>query len=130
MILARFSNEAPGLGDDPEPRTYIRTINRCNGMTITIGLIGAGGIARTQATHLHRHDDATIVGVCDIDRHRTETLAKQVEAAALSSVKELFERRDIDAVYICTPSTVRTEPFREAARAGVDIFCEATGGVT
>lgn len=42
-------------------------------MTQSVGLIGAGGIGRTHAENLRATAGASLVAVCNLDRHGPET---------------------------------------------------------
>ena len=93
-------------------------------MTLTVGLVGAGGIGQTHAENLAEHDDATLVAVCDLDAEKAEALATAVDAEAYTDYRTLFEEVALDAVYVTTPPGTRVDIIREAANNDVAIFCE------
>lgn len=87
-----------------------------------IGLIGAGGIARTHASCLRGIDGVRIVGVVDPARDRAEALAAEHGAVAFDDLGQLLG--EVHAVYVCSPPTLHREHVEEAAAAGVHVYCE------
>jgi predicted dehydrogenase len=93
-------------------------------MTVSVGIVGAGGIARTHAENLGAHEEAEVTAVCDIDAERARRLAESADAAAYTDHERLLETERLDAVYVTTPPQARVELVRDIARAGAAIFCE------
>jgi myo-inositol 2-dehydrogenase/D-chiro-inositol 1-dehydrogenase len=93
---------------------------------LRVGVIGAGRIGSLHARHLATR----IAGV------RLEVISDVVAAAAQKCAAELgvkavegdyrkvLERRDIDAVVICSSTDTHARMIGEAAEAGKHIFCE------
>lgn len=92
-----------------------------------IGMIGAGGIART--SHLPAFtglkDRCEVAAICD----PVETSAKA--AAALFGVKRVFashqemiQSGELDAVIVATPNKFHSEPTLDALAAGLHVLCE------
>jgi len=93
-------------------------------MSLTVGLVGAGGIGETHAENVNGHGDATLAAVCDLDAERADALAGAVDAATYTDHRSLFREVDLDAVYVTTPPQTRVEIVRDAAREGAAVFCE------
>jgi predicted dehydrogenase len=93
-------------------------------MTVSVGIVGAGGIARTHAEILGNHERAEVVAVCDIDAERAQGLAESADAAAYTDHGTLLETEDPDAVYVTTPPQARVDLVRDIARSDAAIFCE------
>lgn len=93
-------------------------------MTLTVGIVGAGGIGQTHAENLAEYDDAALEAVCDVDAEKAETLANAVDAAASTDYRTLLGEVGLDAVYVTTPPGTRVDIIREAAKNDVGIFCE------
>jgi predicted dehydrogenase len=93
-------------------------------MTVSVGIVGAGGIARTHAENLGDHEGAQVTGVCDIDAERARQLGESADAAAYTDHERLLETEDLDAVYVTTPPQARVDLVRDIARTGAAIFCE------
>lgn len=93
-------------------------------MPLSIGIVGAGGIAQTHADILADHDDADLTAICDIDPEKAETLAERTDAEAYTDYRDLFDDVALDGVYVTTPPQTRVDIIREAAKNDVGIFCE------
>ena len=96
--------------------------------TLTKGLIGFGGIARS-GNHLGL-TASDLLAVCDPDQRRMEEGMKMGEERYGHKVdgyrdfRELLDREDIDIAHICTPPHWHGLMSIAAAQAGKDIWCE------
>ena len=91
---------------------------------VGVGFIGTGGRARQLMDHLP--EQAQIVAICDVYRHRAEE-ANQLKKAAwpiYADYRDLLERPDVDAVVVATPDHGRVLPCIHACQAGKDIYAE------
>ena len=113
-------------------------------MTLSVGLIGAGGIGGTHAENLRNTEDAVLVAVCDLDRERAEEVASvgdapdagdstedaagtdvsDADAAVYEDHQTMLETEELDAVYVTTPPRARVDILADVARSGAGIFCE------
>lgn len=93
---------------------------------VKIGIVGAGNIATN--AHLPAYQnckDAEIVAVADINMERAKALAEKFNIPQVySSVEEMLEKADIDAVDVCTWNCAHAEVTIAAARAGKHVMCE------
>jgi predicted dehydrogenase len=87
-----------------------------------IGLIGAGGIARTHAASLSALDGVEIASVADVVADRAEALAADCGAKAVTDYRDFPD--EVDAVYVCSPPTAHREQVTAAVAAGRHVFCE------
>ena len=108
------------------------------GNKVTIGCIGVGRMGLGDMRGILGFDEARVVAVCDVDAARLEYAQQTVEkyyaeqqrngsyqgCAAYKDFRILVERKDIDAVLICTPGHWHALPAIAAAKAGKDIFLE------
>ncbi len=94
------------------------------GPPLKIGIVGVGGVAQ-----LHRRGylaaGAELVALADPDAAalRSRALAWDVERS-FESYLEMFEDGGLDAVSICTPTSVHAAPTLAAAAAGIHVLCE------
>jgi predicted dehydrogenase len=93
-------------------------------MTVSVGLVGAGGIGRRHASNLSEAGRASLEAVCDPDAERAASVASTVDAAHYADHRDLLAAADLDAVYVATPPQARTEIVRDLAERGIAIFCE------
>lgn len=95
-------------------------------MTIKIGVIGCGQIAR------HRHipeyaanKDVELVAFCDIDQEKARTLAaKYGGKKVFTDYQELLAQKEVQAVSICTSNYLHAPITIAAAEAGKHILVE------
>jgi predicted dehydrogenase len=93
-------------------------------VTVGIGMIGSGGMARVHAQAVADVGPAAARLVAVAGGTRAPGLAGDFGASTLSSVSALLDRSDIDAVVIATPHTTHLSLVRDAAAAGKHILLE------
>lgn len=104
---------------------------------LTIGYIGIGKQMRGHISGFIGKEETQAVAVCDVDTVRRNDGKKQVEdlyakktgttykgCDAYNDFREILNRKDIDAVVICTPDHWHAPIAIAAAQAGKDIYCE------
>jgi predicted dehydrogenase len=92
---------------------------------IRLAIIGTGGMANEHVKQFKTIDDCAIVAGVDIDQKRVEEFcAKHAIPEALTSVKELLKRKDIDALSIVTPDAFHAPLSIQALKAGKHVLCE------
>lgn len=94
-------------------------------MTIKIGIIGAGSIARFR--HLPEtkiNPQAEIGAICDIVPHRAEEMAEKFNCQAFVDYQKMLQRADLDAVIVAATNTTHAEMTIAALRAGKHVLCE------
>lgn len=71
---------------------------------VRIGIIGSGGIARTQHMPAYQKlQNCEIVAVCDVSTESAKKAADEFKVAKVyADYKELAADGDIDAVSVCT----------------------------
>ena len=91
---------------------------------IHVGLIGCGRVAPRHAQSFAELADARLVAVADVIESRAQRFAKEHRAEAYADYRRLLERRDINAVSICTPSGMHAAMAIEAMQAGKHVIVE------
>ncbi len=89
---------------------------------LRIGFIGAGDIAAVHVEAVRNFPDATITAVSDPVQEKAEALAAPIGAAAYTDHRDVIDR--CDAVWVCTPPSVRRVPIVDAAEAGRHVMAE------
>jgi predicted dehydrogenase len=125
-FLARTTSAALGLG------LSARTMARAQGANerVVLGVIGSGGMGRSNMTGLLKVPGVEFAAVCDVDEKQAAegvgliTKAGGKEPRVHKDFRELLDRKDIDAVLIATPDHWHAIPFIAACEAGKDIYCE------
>jgi predicted dehydrogenase len=100
--------------------------------TIRFGIVGCGKIAERHAKLLAQGHVAggKLQAVCDLDSARAERFASQYGVRAASSIRELMDAGDIDAVTVLTPSGLHAGNAVELAPYGKPIIVEKPMALT
>ena len=91
---------------------------------IRLGIIGCGTIADWHAKAILASKNGELAGVADALYKYAESFAQKYNAKAFSSVEEMIESDEIDAVCICTPSGFHAKYAQMAAEHGKHILVE------
>ncbi len=94
-------------------------------MTIRVGIIGCGSIARFHLAGLEKAK-ATVAWVCDIKSSNAEAWAKQTGARATADWREVVADPAVDAIVVCTSSRWHKDVCLGAIAAGKAVICEKT----
>ena len=92
---------------------------------LRIAVAGVGRIGRMHATIVaQRTPGACLAAVFDVAQDLAQDVASSLGVDAASSIKELIESDDVDAIAICTSTDTHVDIAVQAAAAGKAIFCE------
>ncbi len=91
---------------------------------LTVGFIGAGGIASRHIGDLERLPDVRITGVVDVAHERAAEAAARVGGTAYTDTGEMLDREKPDAVYICLPPFAHGAPEQALIERGIPFFVE------
>ena len=92
---------------------------------LSIGLIGAGGIARQYATAFENSKEVRVVGVADTRRESSSALAARLGCSAFDSHRAMLDEvGPLDAVVICTPPNSHEPISIDFLERGVHVLCE------
>ncbi len=104
---------------------------------ITLGVIGIGPRCTYDLTSILQLSDVQCVAICDVQASRRQAGKKLVDGHYKNSdcrlyrdLRELLDRRDIDAVLIATGDRWHAPASIMAAQAGKDIYSEKPCGLT
>jgi scyllo-inositol 2-dehydrogenase (NAD+) len=91
-----------------------------------VGVVGVGEMGRRHAENLRRLvPDARLIAVADVSAERAQQTATELEIDKyFSSMEEMLECKDIDAIVVATPDKLHAAGIKLAATAGKDILCE------
>jgi len=99
-------------------------------MTLKVGFIGTGGVAKGHITNLAAIEGVTISAFCDLQLERAETAAKDwTDAKAYSSITEMLDDRKLDAAFVCVPPMAHGEAERALIERGIPFLVEKPLGV-
>lgn len=91
-----------------------------------VGVLGVGEMGRRHAENVRRLvPEARLVAIADVATQRAKQAADELEIEhAYSSLDEMVQNKEVDAVVIATPDKFHGQSIRVAAAAGKDILCE------
>ena len=89
-----------------------------------VAVIGLGWPGQTHARCAARIPGVEVAGLCDLQLEKAEALAPEVGASAFADYNVMLDAVRPDAVFLCTPHFVRTEPIRAIAERGIALFVE------
>jgi predicted dehydrogenase len=93
--------------------------------SIRVGVIGSGGIFRSlHAPYFEQTQRAKIVAVADVNEKNAQEQAKRFGAEAYTDYRRLLERKDVDAVDVCTHPAPHRDITVAAAQTGKHILLE------
>lgn len=96
-------------------------------MTLKIGMIGAGGIAKgAHGNALKKITElAEVIAVSDVNMQAAKELANEVGATHIfEDYNELLQLKEIDAVVITTPNFLHSTIAIQSLTAGKHVLCE------
>lgn len=99
-------------------------------MAVKVGFVGTGGIAGAHLNALKTFEDVEFVAMCDVVEEKAKSRAKEFGGKPFTDFKVMFDKVDMDALYICTPPFAHGEQERIACEKGIPMFIEKPIGVT
>lgn len=93
---------------------------------IAVAVIGAGEIATKAHIPAYRvHKDVDLVALVDIDKKKGKRAAKRFGVKRFfSTVDDLFQEMEVDAVSVCTPPQTHAEVTLKAFAHNAHVLCE------
>ena len=92
---------------------------------VKLGFIGTGGMAGAHMRNLtDNFKDVEFSAMCDISEDRAKQRAEEFGGNAYSDYRVMYDKEDLDAVYICTPPFAHGEQERIACEQGIAMFIE------
>lgn len=97
---------------------------------VRVACIGTGGRGSGHVGFYSTYECSEVVAVCDVDKKRLEGQQKQVKDAtgkepfATDDMREIMERKDVDAISTATPNHWHTLTSIWACQAGKDVYVE------
>lgn len=93
-------------------------------MSIRVAFIGTGGISAVHLDACKAEPDTQIVGLCDVSAENLEKRRAVYGGETFTDAEAMLDAVQPDAVFLCTPPTVRRDPLLLCARRGIPVMCE------
>lgn len=91
---------------------------------IRTAFIGVGGVTPVHLSYLKTRRDVRVTALCDIKREQLVKRQQEFGGEIFTDYREMLDRVKPDAVWLCTPPSVRREPLLACADRGIPVFCE------
>ena len=91
---------------------------------IRVGVVGVGKMGMSHLSILGAHPDVDVAGVCDQSSYVLSVIGKYSGFPTYGSVGSMIAEADLDAVLLATPTQSHAALARQAAVAGLHVFCE------
>lgn len=93
-----------------------------------VGIVGCGGIANAHARVLSSlQERVEMVAFCDIEEARARWFSQTYtggKAKVFTDYREMYDKVDLEIVYICLPPFAHKDDVEKAAEKGIHIFIE------
>ena len=97
-----------------------------------VGLIGCGWYGKIDLVRLIQVEDVEVVSLCDVDSTMLSNCADMIAGrqkskkrpAVYKDYREMLRQKNLDIVLIATPDHWHALIMIEAAKAGVDMYCQ------
>jgi len=91
---------------------------------LNVAVIGTGFWGRNHARVYRELPSTELVGICDVNAERAKIVAEQFNTKAYTSSSRMLKNKEIDAVSICTWSTVLAKEAFKTLKAGKHVLVE------
>ncbi len=91
---------------------------------VRLGFIGTGGMAGAHMNNVKNFEDVEFVAMCDIVEGKAEGRTQEYGGTPYTDFRVMFDKEELDAVYICTPPFAHGEQERIACEMGIHMFIE------
>ncbi len=98
-------------------------------MEFKVGIIGAGRIAGSHIKSLLQIENVKIKAICDVIKERAEEKGKDIGATIYADYKEMLDKEELNAVWICTPADVHSENVLYCIEKNIPFFLEKPVGI-
>jgi len=88
-----------------------------------VGIIGGGAMGQHHTRIYSEMKNVELVGICDVDKNRAETLAKAHNTKPYFDHKELL-RQELDAVSVVVPTTLHARVALDVIESGTNLLVE------
>lgn len=92
--------------------------------TVRVGIVGAGWIAQEHRRVLADTAGVELAAVCDTDAGRAASLAAGTGARTYADWRDMLDREELGALFVCTPPRAHREVAVAALGSGLPVYLE------
>ena len=98
---------------------------------LRVGVVGCGGLGKTEAKIVHQMEGVELVGVSDVELERAKQAAEDIGIEkAYDDHLKLIDGNQLDCLLVVTPTYTHKQITVDAANAGLHVFCEKPMALT
>lgn len=101
-----------------------------NERTLSVAMIGLGGVAQAHLQAFDMLDTVRLSAVCDVREEVAKETAERYGSQAYIDYNALLKECDVDLVMVLTPASTHRMIVEAVAQKGVAVFCEKPMAVT
>lgn len=91
---------------------------------IRAGIVGLGKMGLSHQSMVNMHPEIQLKSVCDASGYMLDVLSKYTGIDTFSDSRKMFDRGELDCVFVATPSRYHAEIVADALERGMHVFCE------
>lgn len=91
---------------------------------IKVAVVGLGYMGQNHTRILSSLPSVELVAICDVDKTKSEQLAKNYKVKAYNQFQNLIKSENLDAIFICLPTTLHYKSAKLALENGIAVFVE------
>lgn len=91
---------------------------------MNVAVVGLGYMGQNHARVLSSLEGVDLVALCDADKSKVESNAKKFKVKSYTNYKKLLKEENIQAVFICLPTTLHFEASVFALNLQIPLFIE------
>ena len=116
--------ERKGSGSRRLHIPWIRKRNRIKMKKIGVAVIGTGFWGKNHARIYKELPSTELIAICDVNPERAKAIADQFGVKAYTNSSRMLKNKEIEAISICTWSTVLAKEALKGLRAGKHVLVE------
>jgi scyllo-inositol 2-dehydrogenase (NADP+) len=91
---------------------------------IRAGIVGLGKMGLSHQSMVNVHPEIELKSVCDSSGYMLDVLSKYTGIDTYPDSRKMFDRGDLDCVFVATPSRYHADIVADALERGMHVFCE------
>jgi predicted dehydrogenase len=98
---------------------------------INVGIIGLGKMGILHTGILNSFDDVNVVAIAEKEKLMSSNIKKVLKNVnTYNDYQKMFNKEDLDLVYIATPTAFHTNISKDCAESGINFFVEKPLGIS
>jgi len=95
-----------------------------NSTQLKVAVIGLGNMGKHHVRNYHNIENCQLVAVCDLKDGAAETYAEEFNCNAYSSIHDMLDKEEIDALTITSPTSTHYEVAKMVIERGISVLIE------